>query len=335
MNTNAITRSLNKAVLFTKKNSDKIEFVIGNICVTAGTVVLIHDAEKISDVQLEVADRIQFIKDADNDPDGWEDKDERKRYVNETIKIAVTGYAKGCWKGVSLVALGQFLQWLSHATLNNKYNAVNTALAGTAAAFNTYRERVVKDQGEEKDYEYLTGGSMVSVEQKPDGTVTTTEVPLHTMGDARTYIPHSFFLGDVKDFYLTSGNNGNVPRGIDDLLRALHNANSILKVTGFLFENRLRYDCYVPESVAGQAAGLFYEEPDGSTNRVSLFARGIEIGDPRLLDENPEDILFEIKVVNTKRDGTTTVKPLEDNILDRIADVDPASNIPKFGWIRC
>lgn len=335
MNTNNITRSLNKAVLFAKKNSDKIEFITGSACVTAGTVMLIHDAEKISDAQSEVMSRVQFIKDADNDPDGWEDKDERKRYVNETIKIAVTGYAKGCWKGVSLVAFGEFLQYLSHATLTKKYNVVNTALAGTAAAFNSYRERVVKDQGAEKDYEYMTGGSMVSVEQKPDGTVTTTEVPLHTMGDARTYIPHSFFLGDVKNFYLTSGNNGNVPRGIDDLLRALHTSNSILKATGFMFENKLRYACNVPETVAGQAAGLFYEEPDGSTNRVSLFARGVEIGDPRLLEGKPEDILFEIKVVNTKTDGTTTVRPIEDNILDRIADVDPTSNMPKFGWLRC
>lgn len=335
MNTNNITRSLNKAVLFAKKNSDKIEFIAGSVCVTAGTVMLIHDAEKISDAQSEVMSRVQFIKDADNDPDGWEDKDERKRYVNETIKIAVTGYAKGCWKGVSLVAFGEFLQYLSHATLTKKYNVINTALAGTAAAFNNYRERVVKDQGEEKDYEYLTGGTMVSVEQKADGTVTTTEVPLHKMGDARTYIPHSFFLGDVKNFYLTSGNNGNVARGIEDLVRGLHYINDTAKIRGFAFENNVRDTLDVPKTVAGQAAGFFYEDSDGSTNRLSLFAHGIEIGDPRLLDGKPEDILFEIKVVNTKKDGTTSVKSLDDNILDRITDVDPVSNVSKFGWVKC
>ena len=330
-----ITRTLNRGLLFARKNSDKIEFIAGSACVTAGTIMLIHDAEKISDAQSEVMSRVQFIKDADNDPDGWEDKDERKRYVSETIKIAVKGYAKGCWKGVSLVAFGEFLQYLSHATLTKKYNVVNTALAGTAAAFNSYRERVVKDQGAEKDYEYMTGGSMVSVEQKPDGTVTTTEIPLHKMGDARTYIPHSFFLGDVKNFYLTSGNNGNVARGIDDLLRALKTENNIAKIQGYIFENKARYAMDIPETVAGQAAGMFYEEPDGSTNRLSLFARGVEIGDPSLLEGKPEDILFEFKVVNTSKDGRITVKPLEDNILDRIADVDSASGIPKFGWFKC
>lgn len=330
-----ITRTLNKALLFGKKNSDKIEFVVGNICVAAGTVFLIHDAEKISDVQVEVANRLDFIKDADNDPDGWENKEERKKYVSETIKIAVKGYTKGCWKGVSLVAFGEFLQYISHVTLTKKYNVVNTALAGTAAAFSNYRERVVKDQGKEKDYEYLTGGSMVSVEQKPDGTVTTTEVPLHTMGDTRTYIPHSFFLGDVKNFYLTSGNNGNVARGIDDLLRALNTENNVAKIQGYIFENKARYAMNIPETVAGQAAGMFYEEPDGSTNRLSLFARGVEIGDPSLLEGKPEDVLFEFKVVNTSKDGRITVKPLEDNILDRIADVDSASGIPKFGWFKC
>lgn len=322
------TRAFGSAKYFVKKNSDKIELYAGMGCVALGTGMLIKDSNKIATGINDIQARVRYIKEADSDPDGWEDKEERTKYVHETARMTATTMVKNCWKGVGLIAVGEVLQGLSHATVSRKYQIANTALVGTSAAFSNYRENVIKDQGAEKDEEYLTGsGTMVTVEQKQDGTVTTTETPLHQIGDSRIYIPHSFFLGDLKDFYLTSGNNGNVGRALDQLQRELSWANKKAMYEGYIFENDVRKQMESDLTVAGQAAGMFYENPDKSVNRLTLMSHGIEIGDPRLLEGKPEDLLLEFKVVTTKVDGTTSLSNIEDNILDRIET--------EAGWLKC
>lgn len=348
----SIMRAANIALLWTKANADTIMLVGGMASVGVGTGLLIKNADKIAEVKERAREDKEELKEVDADEAGWSEMDEtRKHFILRTTKEHAIGYIKAAGPGVAFIAAGEVLQGLSHATLARRYQAVNTALAGTAAAFSNYRERVRKDQGPEKDYEYLTGGSVVTVEMEKDGTVTTKEVPVHKIGDAqKVYIPHSFWIKDKKDFFDHYSDNGNINLAIDDIRRSISWSNEKLQADGYIFENQIREYCQLPKTMAGQSAGVFASD-DSIANPVRIdcvdVKTGISVFDDAIYDVSDDDdydILFEFVV--TKYDPVDRHEihePLDANILTRMDMTelvpDPMNplkkiEVPKFGWTK-
>lgn len=285
---------IGNAAHFWAKNNDKIEFVAGVALVAVGTGVLIHDAEKISDAKAEVQSKINYIHDIDESEEGWaEEETTRGKAVADVAKTAVVEYTKAAWKGVGLIAAGEVLQGVSHATVTQKLTSVSASLAAVSTSFANYRKNVVEDQGEEKDYEYLVGPTMKSVELKKDGTVVETTTPIHT-DTTKCYIPHSFFF-DESNINWQDSDEAN-----REFLRRVETfVNQKLSVRQFMTENEIRDMIGAPRTKAGQAAGVRYQNMDGTLNQI------------RLKKVNPESDKNYLIVIEYS-DG----KSISDNILD-------------------
>lgn len=285
---------IGNAAHFWAKNNDKIEFVAGVALVAVGTGVLIHDAEKISDAKAEVQSKINYIHDIDESEEGWaEEETTRGKAVVDVAKTAVVEYTKAAWKGVGLIAAGEVLQGVSHATVTQKLTSVSASLAAVSTSFANYRKNVVEDQGEEKDYEYLVGPTMKSVELKKDGTVVETTTPIHT-DTTKCYIPHSFFF-DESNINWQDSDEAN-----REFLRRVETfVNQKLSVRQFMTENEIRDMIGAPRTKAGQAAGVRYQNMDGTLNQI------------RLKKVNPESDKNYLIVIEYS-DG----KSISDNILD-------------------
>lgn len=299
----SLNKLLREGIHWIAKNNDKIEFVAGVICVGLGTASLIKSSEKIAEVKRDISERNDFIKTVDKEENGWEEAGQRRRdYVAETVKEAVVGYTKAAGPGVVLIVGGEVLQGISHVTLTHKFSAVSASLAGVSAKFADYRKAVVADQGEEKDYEYMVGPSMKTVEVKKDGTVIEKTTPINNDNN-RVYIPHSFFFDETNINY-----ESNATANRDFLETRLAYVNQALSVKRFMTENDIRKYFDAPLTIAGQAAGVRYENPDGTTNQVSI---GLELNNEaaqRFRDGLEPSFL----VIIQYSDGT----PISDNILD-------------------
>lgn len=279
---------------FWLKNNDKIEFVAGVAAVIAGTVVLIHDAEKIADAKSEVQGKLDYIHDIDESEEGWaEEETTRGKAMADVAKTAVVEYTKATWKGVGLIAAGEVLQGISHATVTQKLTSVSASLAAVSTSFANYRKNVVEDQGIEKDNEYLVGPTMKSVELKKDGTVIETTTPIHTDAINR-YIPHSFFFDESNVNWQDSDQANN-----DFINRVQTFLNQKLSVVRFMTENEIRDFFGAPRTKAGQAAGARYQNPDGTLNQI------------RVRKLNPDSDKNYLLIIEYS-DG----KPISDNILD-------------------
>lgn len=299
--------SLNKlirdCVHWGAKSNDKIEFVAGVVLVGLGTASLIKSSEKIADVKRDISERNEFIKTVDKEENGWEEAGQKRRdYVAETLKEAVVGYAKAAGPGVVLIIGGEALQGVSHVTLSHKFSAVSASLAGVSAKFADYRKAVVEDQGEEKDYEYMVGPSVKTVEVKKDGTVIEKTIPINS-DNKRVYIPHSFMFDESN---INWENNAVANR--DFLETRLAFVNQALSVKRFMTENDIRKYFDAPITIAGQAAGVRYENPDGSTNQISIGLERNNDAVQRFKDGLETNFL----VIIQYSDGS----PISDNILD-------------------
>ena len=87
--------------------------------------------------------------------------------VRETIKLYAAPAA--------LIGSGTLCVLAGHRMLKKEVAALGVALTGLTEAFSGYRERVVAEQGVEKDREYMFGKQEVVVETDEEGNVTKTE----------------------------------------------------------------------------------------------------------------------------------------------------------------
>lgn len=299
----SFNKLLREGIHWIAKNNDKIEFIAGVACVALGTASLVKSAEKIAEVKRDISERNDFIKEVDKEENGWEEAGQkRSEYVMETVKEATIGYAKAAGPGVVLIVGGEILQGISHVTLTHKFSAVSASLAGVSAKFADYRKAVVADQGEEKDYEYMVGPSMKTVEVRKDGTVIEKTVPING-GNKRVYIPHSFMFDEVNINW-----ESNAEANRDFLETRLAFVNQALSVKRFMTENDIRKYFDAPLTVAGQAAGVRYENPDGSTNQISIGLDRHNDATQRFMDGIETNFLAIIQY----SDGS----PISDNILD-------------------
>lgn len=279
------------AAHFWAKNNDKIEFIAGAALVAIGTGVLIHDAEKIVDAKTEVEGKLRYIRDVDESEEGWKEEEiTRGKATGDAAKTAVVEYTKACWKGVGLVAAGEVLQTISHATVTEKLVSVSASLASVSAGFANYRKNVIEDQGEEKDYEYMVGPMMKSVEMKQDGTVIETTIPVHPNATNR-YIPHSFFFDESNINWEDSDEANN-----EFISRIESFVNQKLSVVQYMTENDIRDFIKAPRTQAGQAAGVKYTNSDGTLNQIRFrklnpdsdknYLLIIEYSDGRAISDN-------------------------------------------------
>lgn len=314
-----LTKLGNQALFFVKKNRATIELVAGASLVTIGTGLLIHDANDIALVNNEVAYDKNFIKEIDKAIADGKKTGDKTSWVEETGKTKVSyvthsivhnglGYAKTAGRGVACVGAGLGLISLSHVDMTKQLQTMSAVAAANALQFAEYRKNVVADAGEEKDYQYLTGGVTKTVEVKEDGTVVETTTPINS--EQKCYL-NTFFI-DASSNYI------GVPvhdlKWLQDSLTCVNNA---LHARGVLTGNEIRKCFGMGPTVAGQASGAFAQNKDGSLNYISIGLESNDSATQRFLNGDEKNFLVRLKY----SDG----RPLETNIF---AD----TRIHELGW---
>lgn len=130
--------------------------------VAAGAIILIHDAEDISKVNIDRQETKQEIKDVDADPEGWSQMGEtKKEYKKRKRYEHFKGYIKAAGPGLLVMGVGEFMQFKAEADMIKRLETTTLQLVSLATIFANYRQRNIEENGADKDYEYLTGQKIV------------------------------------------------------------------------------------------------------------------------------------------------------------------------------
>lgn len=290
-----LKRKLKKVGAVIYKNRSNIEFVAGLILEAGGTAVIISKAERATEISWKIRDRLDAVRLADEDGI-WESPKERKTEIHAIIKYAVVEYTKCYGIGVGMMIGGMLLNCVSHATDRKDIANLSVAVAGLSATFAQYRARVIEDQGEEKDQEYLLGAQFTTVDVMPDGTIIQTTEPV----DAK-FPPHTALFDECNAPYHWEP-DARLNR--DFLESHLLWLNQKLQADGFLFENDIRRDLGLPLTKCGWTAGIFAEDKDGNKNYLDIGLNAKNQAAQRFRDGIEPSILLQFNV--------------EDNILEQM-----------------
>ncbi len=251
-----ITRFAQKSVLKFQAKSPQILFVAG-VAGTIGTVVLSSRATLKANVVL------QEHRTARADLEEWRDtsptvteqqyKEVVVDQVRQTSIAFVKLYAPTAILGVaSIAALTK-----SHNILVSRNNALAATVAGLHNLIANYRARVVADQGEQKDLEYLHGTIDKEITTTNSKGVEKTKVVKVLDPDGET--PYSVYY-DAKNptWDRDPGYNANFLQNQEKW------ANDQLQKHGHLFLNEVFDLLKFPRTEAGQVVGWIYDTKDGA-----------------------------------------------------------------------
>lgn len=186
---------------------------------------------------------------------------------SKIAKEAVVGYSKYAGLGFACEVASIILAAHSKATVESRLNAVAASLAAVTASYSAYRDRVVKDQGADKDFEYYTGekvNSTVTVdmstnETKEEKNVVPSKELAEELKEGKRTILHTFVFDETNP-----GWHGNKEADINYLYNELAAANRALSHYGYMFDNDI-FKCFsAPLTKSGQAAGAMRDWPDGT-----------------------------------------------------------------------
>ena len=240
-------------------NRSNIEFVAGAALVVTGTVVVIKQAEKATEVKGEV-ERLKKNIELTDDADGWESQSERTKACFGVVGTAIKGYTKTYGLGVGIELGGLVLMGVSHATDRSEVASKTVALTSLAAQFAAYRQRVRDDLGEEKEEQYYIGDTHVIEAKDKDGNSIAEEVPA-TMPD------HAFLFDETNSNWSNEGF-----MNVDFLRDHERWLNQKLWAEGFLWENDIRRDVDAPidPDAAKGDWGITAVDDDGNQNYISF-----------------------------------------------------------------
>lgn len=268
-----------------KKHSPEILIGTG-IAAGVGTVVLAcvatTKAGDILDKHNEEMEKIEKAKEIAK-PEEYTEKDIKKDRMIVWRDTSV-GFAKLYWPAALCGAAAITCTLAGHKVLAARYGAATAALTVTQGLFSKYRERVVEDQGIEKDRQYLLGSkiekkAIVEEVEDPetgkkkvvkkdaeyiDIDVDTATGAIQVFGEFNRDGKRNYEWDENVDICLTT-------------LRAKQNWwNDIFRARGHIFLNEVLVDLGMAPTQAGQVLGWTFEE-----GKVIDFGLG-DYSDPQI-----------------------------------------------------
>lgn len=290
-----------KGVLY--KNRSNIEFVGGLLLEIGGVVFIVSKAKRAAEISMKISWMIKEIEINDKEENGWQ-PGERNKYIRDLIAYCLREYTKCYGIGFAMEIAGWILSGISHATDRNDLANMSMAMASLSATFAQYRERVVADQGAEKDQEYLFGPQTVSVVVDKDGNVIQKTEVVEDTNKAVGLPPHCIIFDEAnpnyeKDPVVNRDFLENHQRWLDQRLVAEE----------FLWENDIRRDIGAELVKTGWTSGIFAWKIDPETGEKvrNYLDLGLEAQNPatqRFRDGIEPSVILQLNV--------------EDNITDKI-----------------
>lgn len=262
-----ITGKFAKQTLVVKEASPVLLAGVGIVGVIATAVLASRATLKVAAVLQEAEENLSKVETEGTDADETK-KSVFSTQVRTAIEIAKI-YAPAVIVGGLTVA--SFTG--SIKILRARNAALSAAYAATNAAYNKYRERVIADQGEGKDREYVTGAVATEiVEEGENGPETKTTY----VSDENSEIasPYSRVFDEFnRNWQRTPGANAMIIQGHQGFV------NDLLESRGYVFLNEV-YDLLGFEATeAGQIVGWVKNSENGD-NHISfgIWANGFSDG---------------------------------------------------------
>lgn len=263
---NGVTRTLHKVGFQLKKHSPEILVGAGIVGVVASAVMACKASTKLPKVLEETKEKVEFIKEAPNNPDLKEQYSEEDSKKALAITYTQTGLelAKMYGPAVILGAASIGCIVASHNIVRKRNLALAAAYATVDKGFKEYRNRVIDRFGKELDKELKFNIKKKEVEEevvdKETGEVKTVKKTIEVVDPEQVYSPYSKCY-DVGCTGWTKDPEHNL-----FFLRQQQNyANDLLKAQGYLFLNDVYEMLGIPKTQQGQIVGWIYdkEHPNG------------------------------------------------------------------------
>lgn len=293
MNIKATLKNLGGVIY---RNRSNIEFVGGLLLEIGGTALIVSRAKKAAEISQHCSWRLDDMRIAD-EQDAWESVEERKTERRDIWKYAVTEYTKCYGLAFGMVAGGMALTVVSKVTDSNTISDAYALAASTAAVFSQYRQRVIEDQGAEKDQLYLFGPQAVTVEVDKDGNVIQKTEPIEDSNGKVNLPPHCMIFDE------TNPNWEKDPIANKDYLENHQRwLNQRLQAEGFLWENDIRRDLGFPLVKCGWTSGIFATDADGNTNYLDIGLGAMNPAAQRFRDGVEPSIILQPNLENNITD---------------------------------
>ncbi|AXQ61288.1 hypothetical protein SEA_LIBERTYBELL_47 [Streptomyces phage LibertyBell] len=284
-----ITGTFARQTLTVKEHSPVLLAGLGIAGVVATAVLAGRATLKASAVLQEAEENLKSVEQDDKNPVDVE-KSVFSTQVKTAIEIAKI-YAPTVIMGTVTV-----LSFMGSVKILRARNAaISAAFAATNTAFNNYRERVVADQGEGKDREYMYGGTeMEIVEEGPNGpeTRTVTAVDAQDIKDGKIGSPYA------KVFDETNINFSRIPgRNSDFIQGQMLWANDLLNSKGIVFLNDVYELLGFERTEAGQRVGWVKGSQEGDSYiTFGLWESGVFQGKEWLLRHDHQSVVLDFNV---------------------------------------
>ncbi|HEY3434150.1 MAG TPA: DUF6353 family protein [Solirubrobacterales bacterium] len=268
---NRITGTVARQTLNIKTHSPVLLFGLGAIGFGTTVVLACRATLKLPEVLETGEQALELVETDKTSPDGEELNEETKKKAKLGVKLQVAIrvaklYAPAAITGITtLPAITG-----AHVILTRRNTALTAALGVATKTFQEYRERVIADQGAEKDLEYRWGVSEREVvEETETGPVTTV-----LKGLDQEAIKKEIAAGSVYSRLFDSDHEdwSEFPHQNQARIEsAQRHANTLLRVDGFVTLNQVYEMLGFERTAAGQQVGWVVNPKDGEGDGVIDF----------------------------------------------------------------
>ena len=289
MNLAKVTRTASMTLLKAKKNSPHIMFGVGIVGVGVGTVLACRATLNIQDKldeHLGTLDQINSMKHS-----GYTEQDRVQDKTVVWIRIA-TDVSKAYGPAIIIGGLGVSCLAGSHNILTKRNAAVMAAYAALERSYNTYRERVAAEIGEDRERElhYVVAGIDLQKQTFVEDGVR------KSSKEIKDHSPYARFFDEYSRNWTPIAEQNMF------FLKCQQNyINDRLKVRGHVFLNEVYDMIGLDRSSAGAVVGWIYEGDEGDSyidfgifNPVTDAKRDFVNGAERsiLLDFNVDGVIY-------------------------------------------
>lgn len=286
------TKVAGRTGLKLQKHSPEILMAAGITGIVVGTIMACRATRKLDEIMEEQQEEKMYVEDLHS-----EGEIDHKEYQKNLTKI----YATTALKMVKLYAPAVTLQIASigcilgsHGIMKKRNVALMAAYKAVEQSFNDYRQRVIEEFGEEKDYDLKHGIQHEKVKVDEDGKKVTKTL---NKADPNSISQYARFFDASSEEYQ------GIPEYDLIFLKAQQNyANDLLHSRGHVFLNEVYDALGLDRTRAGAVVGWILTKDgdnfidfgifDGDNPRTRAFVNGHE--DCILLDFNVDGVIYDL-----------------------------------------
>lgn len=262
-----LTKLAGKIFLKLKDTSPEICVVGGLVCGGAALVIVgVNTWKNKETIQEDVKEAKAAVELTKAECDDKAVVAERKKVASKACVTVTKDIVKTYWLPAVLSGTSVVLIWGGRSMLRKNLVAMTSAYMGVMESYKAYRQRVVEDAGNDKDFEYATGLKVVEHIDEATGAV---EQKIES--DGRHVISRYARWFDEGEFDSRTGTWThrnhmwkNSPLSNEAFLRERQNHwNDILTIRGYVFLNEVLDSLGIEPIAEGQDVGWTTKGGDG------------------------------------------------------------------------